>query len=323
MTTINYTYQLDPSDLNFSTKLLLCLEFPLMQVGIGLFIVIIYFESFGGDPMKRSLLNMLVSALCFSTLTTSFFSSTSLFLRAVFGGLGVHFSHIVVLATIFWLQMMGFNILGIFTFKSIQILKPNFANRLDEAFLFWSAEIFGLILASILTLLESAVAEKLTPIGQVLAGNQPWQSKSMFRILFGYIYGDVCSLLIYSLLSIWKKLTNNDVEPQAQLPHPLGFNVMTHNPRILNDLQYLFVALMIVLFAIFPFVMTGGLPPDTSDELVMLWMPMRISIGLVSPILFFCFNQDLRAYCKREFWDMAPECLQYYNPNLVTIMEID
>ena len=192
---------------------------------------------------------------------------------------------------------------------------------MDEGFWFWSYEIFSLALSTILTLLEAAVGERPMPLAQVMAGNHPWVSKSMVRILFGYlISGSFLSLLVYTGLSIWKKSKNSTIEPQSPQQNN-GFNVLAHNPRILNDFQLLFVASIIVFAAIFPLIMTGGKPPGTPDELIILWMPMRICTGIIGPLMFFCFNKDLRQYCKREFWDIAPECLQNYNPNLINLGE--
>ena len=193
-----------------------------------------------------------------------------------------------------------------------------FAFRLDEDFWFWSFEVFSIFICLTLTTLEVIIAEKPMPLAQVMAGHHPWESKSMVRVLFGFIgVAAFVTLFTHFCLSIWKKSTSI-IEPQI---NQNGFNVIAYNPRILSDLQFLTVALTSILSASFPFLLQQGKPPETADELFLLWMPLRINLGVVAPFLFYAFNKDLRLYCKREFWNfVVPDFLQKYNPNLISII---
>ena len=209
------------------------------------------------------------------------------------------------------------NFIGVFTFKTLRLLTFYFANQLDEDFWFFFYEIFSISTCLVLTSLEAGIADTPMPLAQVIAGNHPWQSTSMVRILFGLIgVGAFVTLFGHTCLSIWKKSTSM-IEP---MPANNNFNVLVNNPAILNDLQVLAVTISFILSASFPFILQRGQPPETADQLLLLWMPLRLWLGVLTPFLFYGFNKDLRAYSKREFWDSwAPNFLQKYNPNLITI----
>ena len=125
----NFTYQVDSSDLKFATTLGIYVEFPLAQLGNLLLLSIIHYEHFGADPMKRSLANKLISAMCFSIIYAQLFSSMTLMLRVSFGGLGLPVAHFLVLIQISAVLLIGMNIMGIFSFKSIQLMAFSFSNR--------------------------------------------------------------------------------------------------------------------------------------------------------------------------------------------------
>ena len=119
----------DSTDLKFATKIGICVEFPLVQLGNLFLVIIIHYEHFGADPMKRSLANKLVSAMCLSILYAQVSSSMTLILRVIFGGLGLPLAHFLVLLQISGILLVGMNVMGIFSFKSLQLLAFNFSNR--------------------------------------------------------------------------------------------------------------------------------------------------------------------------------------------------
>ena len=267
--------------------------------------------------MKRSITNKLMSALCFTALMTSLNVSISNIFRVFTHGLPLQLALAFVLSQIFGVLLTTMNFIGVFTFKILRLLTFYFANQLDEDFWFFFYEIFSISTCLVLTSLEAGMADTPMPLAQVIAGNHPWQSTSMVRILFGLIgVSGFVTLFGHTCLSIWKKSTTI-VEA---LPTNNNFNVLVYNPAILNDLQVLAVTIFFILTASFPFILQRGQPPETADQLFLLWMPLRLWLGVLTPFLFYGFNKELRAYSKREFWDAwAPNFLQKYNPNLITI----
>ena len=79
------------------------------------------------------------------------------------------------------------------------------------------------------------------------------------------------------------------------------------------------MAVTFVFTACIPIIVTGGKPPEKPDDILFLWLPLRLDVGIIIPSLFFFFNKNLTKYAKRGFWNMAPECLQQYNPDLYFI----
>ena len=314
------TYQLHNSELTLFTKIELCFEFPMTLLGSAMYLAIIHFEHFGGDPMKRSIVNKLVSALCLTAMVAALISILSLLLRVFLGAIPMPLALAFVLGSIFGALLVMMNLIGIFTFKSIRLLSFHFANRLDEDFWFMSFEVFSVSFCLVLTILEIIIAENPMPLAQVIAGNHPWQSKSMIRILFGLIgVGAFVTIFGHTCLSIWMKSRKSTTSIEPAQPVHNNFNVLVYNPTILNDVQFLAITIIFILSALLPFCLQQGQPPETADQLVLLWMPLRMNVGVTAPFLFYGFNKELRAYCKREFWDIAPEWLQKYNPNLITI----
>ena len=49
----------------------ICLEFPVTIIGNILCLVIFHYERFGGDPMKRSIVNKFISAVCLTMAATT------------------------------------------------------------------------------------------------------------------------------------------------------------------------------------------------------------------------------------------------------------
>ena len=129
--------------------------------------------------------------------------------------------------------------------------------------------------------------------------------------------GAVVMFLSHFGISLYKTLKNHQsdhVDHQNNL-----FNNMVHNPNILNDCQLLWVSSIFVATAGIPVLLTGGESPKTVDELFLLLMPLRMGMGLIFPLMFFYFNPAIKVYFKRQFWDWAPDCIQSYNPYLLSL----
>ena len=99
----------------------------------------------------------------------------------------------------------------------------------------------------------------------------------------------------------------------------LAINNVVKNPAVLNDIQILGVLTVFIATAGLPLAITGGNAPETADQVLLLWLPMRQYMGLIFPLLFFYFNPAIRNHFKRDFWDKAPNCFQKYNPYLLQL----
>ena len=89
-----------------------------------------------------------------------------------------------------------------------------------------------------------------------------------------------------------------------------NINNQRYNPSLLNHRDILIVVLYVnisILFRIF-------LLP-TYGILVTFLVLMIHAIHFYS--LFYCFNSKLRQFYLRKFWEKAPSCLQFLNPDRI------
>ena len=100
------------------------------------------------------------------------------------------------------------------------------------------------------------------------------------------------------------------------------WNNVVHNPNVLSDLQLFGALALFVCTAGIPKIITGGNAPDTADEVLLLWLPLRLGVGLIFPLMFFYFNPEIRTHFKRGFWDWAPDCIQDLNPYHINLQEV-
>ena len=89
-----------------------------------------------------------------------------------------------------------------------------------------------------------------------------------------------------------------------------NINNQRYNPSLLNHRDILIVVLYVnisILLRIF-------LLP-TYGILVAFLVQMIHAINFHS--LFYCFNSKLRQFYLRKFWEKAPSCLQFLNPDRI------
>lgn len=107
----------------------------LLAIGNVLWIGIIQFEKFGGDPQKRSLANMLTSMASIACCIIQDNTVSMLLIRA---SLGTCLPSFLGLTTVFirrWLScMIAMFITGILIYKSLQVYKYYFVARLNDEF---------------------------------------------------------------------------------------------------------------------------------------------------------------------------------------------
>ena len=166
-------FSMEPEDfdLHILTKIDVTCEFLLTILGNGLCLVIMNYEHYGGDPLKRSLLNKLISSLCLACIGGMFPSALGVCLRALFGGLGDTLASTFVFVQIFFFIFFTINVIFIFGYKDLTILAFKHATLLDEDFWFTYSQLFNASVSLILTSVEHFLADEMRPLAKALAGN--------------------------------------------------------------------------------------------------------------------------------------------------------
>ena len=93
----------------------------LLSISIGsiFYIGIIYYEQFGGDPMKRSIHNRLISAIASSVLMYSNIFNFAITWRVQFGPLNEYVAMFVLVLNHFFFMLLLFNLTELMVFKVI------------------------------------------------------------------------------------------------------------------------------------------------------------------------------------------------------------
>ena len=90
-------------ELHYWLKIDLIFEFFLTLIGNGLCLVVINYEQFGGDPMKRGIENKLISSVCVAQILGMFSSATLSLIRALYGPVNI------IIATSVWFILASLN----------------------------------------------------------------------------------------------------------------------------------------------------------------------------------------------------------------------
>ena len=93
------------------------------------------------------------------------------------------------------------------------------------------------------------------------------------------------------------------------------YNTITSNPAILNPIQYVFIAIILVITVYVWQVITEDVLKTYPWLIGFRDLPRIIVIMFVLPIIFYAKKEKARKHIKKVFWDAAPDCLQYFNPN--------
>ena len=93
------------------------------------------------------------------------------------------------------------------------------------------------------------------------------------------------------------------------------YNNITTNPAILNPIQYVFIAIILVITVYVWQVITEDVLKTYPWLIGFRDLPRIIVIMFVLPIIFYAKKEKARKHIKMVFWDAAPDCLQYFNPN--------
>ena len=126
------------------------------------------------------------------------------------------------------------------------------------------------------------------------------------------------------VLVVWhflKKIRNANTD-NVQEPNNGHFNNITHNPKVLEDVQLFVISNIVISSSFVPYFVTGGKAPATANEVLFAWMPMRLVLGIIIPTMFFIYNKNLKLHAQREFWEWAPNYLQKFNPTLYNVGDV-
>ena len=117
---------------------------------------------------------------------------------------------------------------------------------------------------------------------------------------------------------MWKKITTRNIVVPEQPIIGMLMNNQAWNPSLMTDMQALFV-IGIVAFSHLPLFFLSHYYPSTNSVRVTFPMYRLAIMGLFLPSLIYYFNKALLSYYTREFWDVAPDWLQNYNPVNATL----
>ena len=126
------------------------------------------------------------------------------------------------------------------------------------------------------------------------------------------------TIILGSMLA-WKRCMEcRQITIEAQESN--RYNNITTNPAILNPIQYVFIAIIIVsLYSHYTVYVWQVITEDVLKTYPWLIgfrdLPRIIVIMFVLPIIFYAKKEKARKHIKKVFWDAAPDCLQYFNPN--------
>ena len=309
-------------ELHYLLKIDLCIEFFLTLIGNGLCLLVMNYEHFGGDPMKRGIENKLISSVCFAQIVGMFSSATMSMIRALYGPVNI----IIAISTWFILgvsnHFASITIMIIFSNKNLNILAFNFVSHMEENFWFCFLQIINVSLSTILCFIVYFLSQDTFPFVCVFAGLPITSeySKGTFPLM---ALGTFIAFSSHLIIIIYKTIQNHKSENESQVKSNYSinlFNNLVHNPNILNDLQLFLVCTAFLVTGLIPLAINKGQPADTPDALFWNWLPNRWVFGFINPMMFFYFNPAIGAHFKRTFWDdWAPEWMEKYNPYIIPL----
>ena len=121
------------------------------------------------------------------------------------------------------------------------------------------------------------------------------------------------TIILGSMLT-WKRCVEcRQITIEAQENNQ--YNNITTNPAILNPIQYLFIALILVITTFVWHYITEDVLETYPWLLQFRDLPRIILIMFVLPTIFYAKREKARKHIKMYFWDVAPDFIQRFNPN--------
>ena len=104
--------------------------------------------------------------------------------------------------------------------------------------------------------------------------------------------------------------------PDHQNEPTNNINNQRYNPSIINHWEFIIIAIVMNIAFLLPlFLAFLGYAP-AKIAIVVLLLPIIAAISI--PSMLFYSNGKLRQFYLRQFWENAPNFLQFFNPDRVT-----
>ena len=317
----------DYLDFDLYLKIELCIEFLFTVIGNAMCLVIMHYEQFGGDPMKRGLENKLMSSIGFAQILGLFPSAALSMVRALFGPVNIAIATMVWFVSATMVHFASLMLIWILSNKNLSLLASKFVNHQNEEFWFTFSQIFSLTLSIILSLVMYILNDGSFPVIKNYAGLPFTQTSYVKSTFFLMGLGAFLTFASHFIISIYKAIQQfheSEVEDEVDSTSTSTcnnlYNNLVHNPNVLNDLQLSLICSVYVVTGLIPLIFSQGNPPETVEDVFWHYLPARWIFGFTNPALFLYFNPAIGEHFKRSFWDdWAPGWLQKYNPYLITL----
>ena len=169
-------FSVESDGLHPLTVLEISLEFLVSIIGNILYFIIVHYERFAGDPMKRSMANKFISTICLTLASVTFLSSTSLLLRVSFGPLPLTLAKVIISLEVYAVLFACMNVVCVSILKILEAKAFYFVNGLNEDFWFLVTEVFNATLCFLLLVKQRFLSGKPLPYEKALAGQPLWQA---------------------------------------------------------------------------------------------------------------------------------------------------
>ena len=265
-------------------------------IGIPLILGIINYEHFGVDAQKRSILNQLISLFFGTVGICVLFTGFFVCVRCWVGPLGTMAGNFTTIVRRVLLEIVGFLVFEILIYKNLCHIKPLWIMSLNDNFWTTFALAWNVIFAILLCHTNlNIVLDDHPPFFQFISGAEDLIEKSK-RQIEPMVFFIVNCTLIVSFMII--RMIKNPVQPPQQNNGQL-FNNMIHNPALINNLQLIFVFSLCFLCMV-PSIFVTEYGPN---GIVLVILPGSVTSALVLPLLFYCFNNNLRKFVWKEVKD--------------------
>ena len=293
-------------EVSLPMKIILTLECILIVlVGGSLHYGITYYEFNAGDSQKRGLLNQLLSYMSLIAISHISIQTTSISLRAWIGPLNGTICSILVAAQIICVYNLLLVMLEQTINRHIKLQKWKIQTKLGVNFWIKFYAVFNNVVATLLLLAHLYLSEeKHLFVYKIISGSTFCKIKYPVVWIWMMLFSTSVTALNFFLLK-WKPQGNNQVEPTH---NGLGFNNMEENPKLLTDSQLILVVFCIAMSSL-PATPTILGRVNSMDFLLLTCFPFQITLGLITPILIYKFNANLRLFIWEKF---VPESIKEF-----------
>ena len=104
--------------------------------------------------------------------------------------------------------------------------------------------------------------------------------------------------------------------PDHQNEPTNNINNQRYNPSLINNWEIIIIAIVAnVIMVTALLILFVGFFGNVAVGIAIVFLPIIAAINIAA--MFFYFNGKLRKFYVRQFWDNAPNFLQYFNPDRI------